>query len=114
MTGLVILGKHQEVRKQKRERLWYSISPSLVRALRVKPAEHQPPIDSNKSHYLSLAGLPSAGARMAGCLRFPWQRCFVLAGKVHREDRINIAANDRNNLSPEPRISQQALAFWSQ
>lgn len=70
-AGLVILGKHQEVRKQKRERLWYSISPSLVRALRVKPAEHQHPIDSNKSHYLSLAGLPSAGARMAGCLRFP-------------------------------------------
>lgn len=68
-TGYLSL--HREAREQTREHLWYSVSPSLVRALRVKPAEHQHPIDNNRSHYLSLAGLPSAGARIAWCLRFP-------------------------------------------
>lgn len=72
LATLVILAcLHREVREQAREHFCYSVSPSLVRALRAKPAEHQQPIDNNRSHYLSLAGLPSAGARIAWCLRFP-------------------------------------------
>lgn len=78
--------------------------------LRVQRTEHRRPMDNNKSHYLSPGWAAKCKARTAWCLLLPWQRCFILAGKVHGEDRINTAGNDtRTARVPSWGISRQAL-----
>lgn len=69
--------------------------------LRVRRTEHRRPMDNNKSHYLSPGWAAKCKARTAWCLPLPWQHCFVLAGKVHGEDRINTAGSD-TRTAPAP------------
>lgn len=68
--------------------------------------EHRRPMDNNESHSLSPAWAAKCKARTAWRLLLPWQRCFVLAGAVHGEDRINTAGNDTRAA---PGIPWQAL-----
>lgn len=64
--------------------------------------EHRRPKDNNRSHSLSPAWAAKCKARTAWRLPLPWQRCFVLAGEAHGEDRINAAGN-HTRTAPAPR-----------